>query len=210
MCGIAGVIEYGSGDLTAATEGVRRMVRTMAHRGPDGSGTLVASATGPAVVLGHRRLAIIDLSERGAQPMTDASGTRVITFNGEIYNYNALRSQLIDRGRTFVSHSDTEVLLHGYDEWGADLVTRIRGMFAFALWDGSAKRLVLARDRFGIKPLYFYRDRDRLVFASEVRALLDTGFVPRRLDRTALDHYLAYQTVPTPNTLVSGVPMLRS
>ena len=199
---------FGRGDDAATLEAVRRMVDVQAHRGPDGSGARLVSASAPAVALGHRRLAIIDLSERGAQPMADATDTRVLTFNGEIYNFRAVRHELEDRGRTFRSDSDSEVILQGYDEWGDDLVRRLRGMFAFALWDGRTRHLILARDRFGIKPLYVYRDRERLLFASEVRALLATGWVPARLDRAALDRYLAYQTVPTPGTLVQNVTML--
>ena len=212
MCGIAGALVWGREPAEVTESCVARMVTALDHRGPDGRGIRVcpraADATGPTVVLGHTRLAIIDLSARAAQPMTLPDAPISVTFNGEIYNFAALRAELAGRGHVFQSDSDTEVLLHGYREWGDDLVNRLRGMFAFGLWDGARRRLLLARDRFGIKPVYVYRSHDRLLFASEIRALLASGDVPRRLDPIGLDQYLAYQTVPAPRTLVDGVSLL--
>jgi asparagine synthase (glutamine-hydrolysing) len=215
MCGIAGAIfwnsDAGHGGRDAS---VARMVRALEHRGPDGEG-LVRCATpdhlgaaAPTVILGHRRLSIIDLSDRASQPMASPRGPIWLTYNGEIYNYREIRRELESCGRVFRTSSDTEVILQGYEEWGGAVVERLRGMFAFALWDGAVQRLWLARDRLGIKPLYVYRGQGYLVFASEVQALLASGLVPRTLDCTALDQFLAYQSVPEPRTLVRDVRML--
>jgi asparagine synthase (glutamine-hydrolysing) len=189
------------------------MVAALGHRGPDGRGSVVCAAadqgsSGPTVVLGHTRLAILDLSDRAAQPMSAASGAVWITYNGEVYNFEALRTELQRLGRTFRSGSDTEVVLQAYDAWGPAMVERLRGMFAFAIWDGRLGELWLARDRFGIKPLYVYERDGVLLFASEVRALVSSGLVPRRLDRDGVARYLAYQTTPTPGTLLEGVRLL--
>jgi asparagine synthase (glutamine-hydrolysing) len=215
MCGIAGALfwnsEAGRGGREAA---VARMVQALAHRGPDGEGIVrcvTAQHTGseaPAAILGHRRLSIIDLSDRARQPMESPRGPIWLTYNGEIYNYRDIRRELESCGRVFRSNSDTEVILQGYEEWGGAIVERLRGMFAFALWDGAVQRLWLARDRLGIKPLYLYRGNGYLLFASEVRALLASNLVPRTLDRTALDQFLAYQSVPEPRTLVRDVRMI--
>lgn len=214
MCGIAGAIFWK--DAPRADEHdaiVSRMVDAIAHRGPDGRGvarcTPASRMSGPQAVFGHARLSIIDLSERGGQPM--ASGRRPVwvTYNGEIYNFAEVRRALEGTGRVFASESDTEVLLQGYEEWGTGVIDRLRGMFAFAIWDGASNQLLLARDRLGIKPLYVYRDHRGLVFASEVRALLASRLVPRRLDAIAVDQYLAYQSVPAPRTLVESVTMVR-
>ena len=215
MCGIAGALfwnsEAGRGGRQAS---VARMVQALAHRGPDGEGVVrcvTEERTGseaPTAILGHRRLSIIDLSDRASQPMASPRGPIWLTYNGEIYNYRDVRRELESCGRVFRSNSDTEVILQGYEEWGAAVVERLRGMFAFALWDGAVQRLWLARDRLGIKPLYVYRGNGYLVFASEVRALLASNLVPRTLDRTALDQFLAYQSVPEPRTLVRDVRML--
>ena len=215
MCGIAGALfwnsEAGRGGRDAS---VARMVRALEHRGPDGEGIVRCAtpdhfgAAAPTVILGHRRLSIIDLSDRASQPMASPRGPIWLTYNGEIYNYREIRRELESCGRVFRSSSDTEVILQGYEEWGGAVVERLRGMFAFALWDGLVQRLWLARDRLGIKPLYVYRGNGYLVFASEVRALLVSGLVPRTLDRTALDQFLAYQSVPEPRTLVRDVRML--
>jgi asparagine synthase (glutamine-hydrolysing) len=210
MCGIAGAIfRDGAVDPRDAQRIVAAMVAALAHRGPDGSGVLRAhTSDGLSVTLGHTRLAILDLSERGAQPMRSARTATALTFNGEIYNFAAVRAALEQRGRTFVSESDSEVLLHGYDEWGTDVLARLEGMFAFAVWDDVKRRLFIARDRLGIKPVYYWQTDTAMLFASEVRALLASGLVPRRLDPIALDQFLAYQTVPAPRTLIDRVQML--
>jgi len=211
MCGITGAMFWDDTPAARAKEVVQAMTAALAHRGPDGSGVEICAERGqddaPAtVVLGHRRLAIIDLSPRGAQPMT--SEARTISFNGEFYNFADVRAELAAGGHQFETASDTEVILHAFDAWGLDAVERMRGMFAFALWDGRRHTLHLVRDRLGIKPLYIWQSDRVLLFASEIRALLASGLVPRRLNRRAVDRFLAYQTVPTPETLVQGVRML--
>jgi asparagine synthase (glutamine-hydrolysing) len=211
MCGIAGALFWDEADIGRdAGDLVSAMVDALGHRGPDGRGLVrcagpVADRRTPTVVLGHTRLAILDLSERGRQPMKSASAPVWITFNGEIYNFKSLRRELEARGRVFRSDTDTEVILQGYEEWGARVVDRLRGMFAFAIWDGCAGELLLARDRLGIKPLYCYQDSRGVIFASEIRALLAAGLVSREIDRVAVSHFLAYQAVPPPRTLISQV-----
>ena len=214
MCGIAGAVFWSrpsEGRAPAAV--VQRMTDALAHRGPDGAGLADCSALdsgsrGPVAVLGHRRLAIIDLTERAAQPMASQRQPVWITFNGEIYNFKSIRSQLEGLGRRFHSDSDTEVILQGYEQWGDGVVERLRGMFAFAIWDAANQRLFVARDRLGVKPLYLYRAHDGVLFASEIRALLASGLVAKSLDRVALAQYLAHQTVPAPGTLVSEVGVM--
>jgi asparagine synthase (glutamine-hydrolysing) len=217
MCGIAGGVFWSEQVSPArAEQAIQQMVAALAHRGPDGRGVYLSTQhpalstqhpERPFVVLGHTRLAIIDISDTGAQPM-GGIGTPYVTYNGETYNFLEVRSELERGGARFDSRSDTEVLLRGYDAWGIDVVSRLRGMFAFGLWDSAQRRLLLARDRFGIKPLYYYAGDGYLLFGSEVRALLATGLVPRRLDATALWQYLGYQSIPAPRTLVAGVRML--
>ncbi len=211
MCGIAGAVFWTrpSGRRTPAGI-VQRMTDSLAHRGPDGAGIVDCRAIederqAAVAVLGHRRLAIIDLSDRAAQPMASPRQPLWLTFNGEIYNFRSIRSQLEGLGRRFHSDSDTEVILQGYEQWGEAVVERLRGMFAFALWDAANERLFVARDRLGIKPLYLYRTADGVLFASEIRALLASGLVAKSLDRVALAQYLAHQTVPAPRTLIDGV-----
>lgn len=174
---------------------------TLAHRGPDGSGVYAS----PHIQFGHTRLAIIDLTEGGHQPMTYENGRYVITYNGEVYNYRELRTKLEAKGERFVSSSDTEILLAAYKVWGRECVTHFRGMFAFALWDEREKSLFLARDRCGEKPLFYYRDDNCLTFASELKGLLP--LLPSRpaLDLSVVDMYLHYQYVPEPFTLLQGV-----
>jgi asparagine synthase (glutamine-hydrolysing) len=209
MCGIAGAFFWrDTTEARRAREIVSTMTEAERHRGPDGSGIVVSEGRGVRCALGHRRLAIIDVSLRAAQPMKSASAPIWITFNGEIYNFGDVRRDLEAMGRRFVSQSDTEVVLQGYEVWGEAVLDRLRGMFAFAIYDGTARRLLLARDRLGVKPLYVFTGPGVLLFASEVRSLLASGIVRRRLDHIALDHYLAYQTAPTPRTLVAGVRLL--
>jgi asparagine synthase (glutamine-hydrolysing) len=210
MCGIAGAV----GRLDAEIHGaVDRAGLRMAHRGPDADGSWASADSGPGAVFAHRRLAIIDLSPAGVQPMTDPDTGNVICFNGEIYNFAALRKELEAAGVRFRSDGDTEVLLKGYAHWGPRVLKRLRGMFAFAVWDASERRVLLARDRLGIKPLYLAPverpdGRRTLLFASEVRALLASGLVPRRLSEAGLASYLWNGFVVSPNTIIHGVRQL--
>ena len=202
MCGLAGI--FGTEGLPDPKATMVRMTEAMLHRGPDAGGVW----QGGPVVLGHRRLSIIDLQSASDQPMHSADGRYTLVFNGEIYNYRELRSALEGEGRTFRTGSDTEVLLQACIQWGRSAFPRLQGMFAFAFWDSLTEELLLVRDRMGIKPLYIYRDDRHVVFASEIRALLASGLVPRRLNEQALVDHLRYQTVHAPDTLVQGVSML--
>jgi len=195
MCGICGLWQRdGVIDQVALT----RMNDVQAHRGPDDSGAYL-SADG-RLGLGFRRLAIIDLSPTGHQPMRNEDGKLWIVFNGEIYNYPALRKELVRAGHEFRSTSDTEVVLHGYEEWGERILDRLRGMFAFALWDDERRTLLLARDRLGIKPLLYYWDGKRFAFASEIKSLLALPAANTDLDHSALWDYFTYLYIPTPKT----------
>lgn len=191
MCGIVGEINLrGSVDRDIFVA----MCTSLAHRGPDGQGQLFLNDD--RVALGHRRLSIIDLSDAGAQPMSNEDGSCWIVFNGEIYNFQSLRQRLVERGHVFRSRTDTEVVLHAYEEWGRSCLQYFRGMFAFGLWDQRNQLLWLARDRVGIKPLYYYWDGLRFIFASELKAIVKDRTVPRQLDMNALSAYLAYGYVP--------------
>jgi asparagine synthase (glutamine-hydrolysing) len=205
MCGIAGIVNFG-GRATRVDESVLiRMRDAMTHRGPDGAGTWLSADQ--AVGLGHRRLSIIDLSAAAAQPMCNENGDVWVTYNGEMYNHLALREQLTRAGHRFkTDHSDTEVLVHGYEEWGIDgLAGRIEGDYAFALWDGRMHQLWLMRDRIGVKPLYFSLFGDTMVFASEIKALLEHPGVVRDVDTVAMYHYLSFMTTPAPLTMFRGI-----
>jgi asparagine synthase (glutamine-hydrolysing) len=191
MCGISGFVNRDE-SRPADRALLKRMTDVIAHRGPDGSG---AYLDGPCA-LGHRRLSIVDLSEAGGQPMANEDNSIHVTFNGEIYNHLDLRDELAAAGHVFRSRCDTEVLVHGYEEWGEGLCERLRGMFAFAIWDAKRRRLLLARDRLGIKPLYYHLGKERLIFGSEVKSLLLDPSVPRQLDEEALDLYLSLRYVP--------------
>ncbi len=213
MCGIAGAAFWDGRHDTDATAVVQKMNDAMAHRGPDGQGVVRCARpgepNGPVVVFGHRRLAIIDLSNRAAQPMASPRQPIWLTFNGEIYNFQALRQELeTHHGRTFSSSSDTEVILQGYEQWGERVIDRLDGMFGLAIWDGTRRELLIARDRLGIKPVYLAQRDGQLLFASEIRSLLASGLVSARLDAIALEQFLAYQSVPPPRTLVEGIEML--
>ena len=199
MCGIAGAM-YADANHPVDGGLLRQMADSLAHRGPDGVGYWI----GPGVGLAHRRLSIIDLAG-GEQPMTNEDGTLQIVFNGEIYNYRELRTQLIHRGHSFRTNSDTEVILHLYEERGADAVSALRGMFAFALWDGHARQLLLARDRVGLKPLYFLRDDHHVVFGSELKAILTDPRVARDIDPWALDDYLTFGMVQGERSIIRNV-----
>ncbi|MBI3200140.1 MAG: asparagine synthase (glutamine-hydrolyzing) [Myxococcales bacterium] len=205
MCGIAGILALpGSPSLVTRSE-VERMRDAVAHRGPDGAGTWVSEDG--RVGLGHRRLSIIDLSERAAQPMSNEDASIWVSFNGEIYNHGEVRGELEQLGGHVwkTDHSDTEVILHAFEQWGIDAIHRFRGMFAFALWDGRARELWLVRDRVGIKPLYYSVRNGRVRFASEIKAILELSDQPRELDEEALFFYLSFLTAPAPRTLFAGV-----
>src|ERR1700761_6301751 len=203
MCGLAG--EQGVGGTGPEFAPVERRCARLADRGPDGSGIW---ASGP-LALGHRRLSIIDLSAAGSQPMVDPDLGLTIVFNGCIYNYQDLRDQLQVRGHRFFSTSDTEVIVKAYAEWGTACVEKFLGMFAFAIAERATGRLILARDRLGIKPLYLDQTADRLRFASTLPALLAAGGTDTSIDRTALAHYMSFHSVvPAPRTILTGVRKL--
>src|SRR3954447_3323245 len=203
MCGLAGELRTDGRNADVAT--LERMTRRLEHRGPDGSGVW---ARGP-VAIGHRRLSIIDLSETGAQPLVDPHLGLTVVFNGCIYNYRQLREELQRAGYRFFGTSDTEVVVKAYAEWGGDCVDRFLGMFAFAVLEHRTGRLVLARDRLGIKPLYVSAAPGRVRFASTVQALLAAGDVDTSIDRTALAYYMTFHSVlPAPRTILSGVRKL--
>jgi asparagine synthase (glutamine-hydrolysing) len=202
MCGIAGVL-YADPSLTPDLGLLVAMGNTIAHRGPDDEGFLVEAGVGMV----HRRLSIIDLTG-GNQPLGNEDGSIQVVFNGEIYNYQALRADLEARGHHFRTGSDTEVLVHLYEEHGEGMVERLRGMFAFALWDRPRRRLVLARDRVGIKPLYIYRGPEKLLFGSEPKAILADPDVERRIDPAALEDYLAFGVVPGRRSIFAGIEKL--
>jgi asparagine synthase (glutamine-hydrolysing) len=200
MCGIGAILDP-SGPRTP--DAAQRMVGALRHRGPDGD---AIRRIGP-VVLAHTRLAIIDVAG-GDQPLDSEDGAVTLIANGEIYNHLPLRARLEARGHRFATGSDCEAILHAYEESGLDCVRELNGIFAFALWDDRSRRLVAARDEFGVKPLYWWSDGRRVAVASEVRALLETGLVQPEVDHTALDHYLACRFVPAPRTLFAGINKL--
>jgi len=205
MCGIFGIV---SREGVVSRDVLTGALRNLAHRGPDDSGTVViddCAGAGGQVGFVHTRLSILDLSPLGHQPMHDAITGNWIVFNGEIYNFRELRKELEAAGTEFKSHSDTEVILAAYRVWGEACLTRLRGMFAFALWDRPRQRLLLARDPMGIKPLYYHQSERNFIFASEVRTLLATGLVPRKPDPTGVLSYLAFGSVYEPWTIVEGI-----
>src|SRR4051812_34772699 len=202
MCGIAGRFNFDP--LRPVARGVlEAMTDALAHRGPDAAGYHVA----PGIGLGHRRLSIIDLSS-GDQPIANETGTVWTIFNGEIYNFGEVRAELAAHGHQFRTNSDTEVIVHGYEQWGERCVERFRGMFAFALWDAAARRLMLARDRVGVKPLYYAELPGGIVFGSELKALLADPDVPRQWRPESLDAYLTLLYVPAPATIYRGISKL--
>src|SRR5688572_15214783 len=207
MCGFAGMLARG-GLRRGSDEIARRMGECLRHRGPDDDGVWTDSDAG--VALAFRRLAIIDLSPRGHQPMLSHDGRLVVAFNGEIYNFLELRAELEAAGVSFRGRSDTEVLLAAVDRWGlADSVRRLVGMFAFGLWDRERRELHLARDRFGEKPLYFGRAGDTVLFGSELRALRAHPDCPSDIDRDALTQLLRYGYILTPHSILKGVRRVR-
>jgi len=205
MCGIAGVMRLDSG-RDACADVVARMCDAMRHRGPDDSGTYLAPDR--AVALGHRRLSIVDLSPAGHGPMSNGDGSLWITYNGEVYNHAGYRAGLEAKGHRYRSHTDTETLLYLYEEHGVAMLHLLRGMFAFGLWDARRRQLLLARDRLGIKPLYYTVAGGQLIWASEIKAILEHPAVPRELDETAFAQYLTFAAVPPPATLFAGIHKL--
>jgi len=202
MCGIAGVIPRDPTRLPDRQE-IDRMVERLHHRGPDDVGVV----TLPGVGLGLKRLSIIDVAG-GRQPLNNENGSITFVGNGEIYNYRAVREELIDRGHRFATGSDMEVVVHGYEVWGDRVLSRLTGQFAFALWDGPRQRLLAARDRAGEKPLYYYEGAEDIVFASEIKALLTRADVPRLLDLGGLDTFLTYEFIIAPHTIFQGIRKL--
>jgi len=204
MCGICGIVGVDPVDR----EALARMAHSLRHRGPDDEGFYVAEhERGTTVGLGFRRLSIIDLTS-GNQPIGNEDGTLQVVLNGEIYNYRDLRAELTARGHRFATNADTEVIVHLYEDLGARCVERLTGMFAFALWDGNEQQLMLVRDRFGKKPLYYADLGDSLLFGSELKALLQHPRCPRELDHESLSRYLALEYVPTPRSIFEGVRKL--
>jgi len=199
MCGICGIYNYGSGE-PASEPTVRDMATALHHRGPDDEGFHFDGSLG----LGMRRLSIIDL-EGGGQPIASESGRCVTVFNGEIYNFHELRRELEALGHVFRTRTDTETIVHAYEQWGFAALTRLNGMFGIALWDAEERTLVLARDPYGIKPLYYHDDGSRLRFGSEIKSILCDDAVPREVDRAALDAFLTLTYVPSPATAFVGI-----
>jgi asparagine synthase (glutamine-hydrolysing) len=197
MCGIVGL-------TWSDSELITRMTQTLNHRGPDQSGIYTDSS----ISLGHRRLSILDLSEHGLQPMSNQDKTIWISFNGEIYNFKEIRRTLEDKGFVFHSHTDTEVILYAYEAYGMDCLELFNGMFAFAIWDQRKQELILARDRLGIKPLYYYSQGGKLIFSSEIKAIIQAPQVSREINPQALYHYVGYEFVPAPETIFKNINKL--
>jgi asparagine synthase (glutamine-hydrolysing) len=208
MCGIVGALRFAGGDFRVTEPYITRMRETVMHRGPDGGDTWIDEDG--RIGLGFRRLAIIDLSDSAMQPMANEDGSIRLVFNGEIYNHAEIRRELeAIGGHTWrTDHSDTEMIVHAFEEWGIDCLHRFRGMFALALWDARTQELWLVRDRIGIKPLYFSVHDGRIVFGSEIKALLEDPDQPRAVDEEAFFHYLSFLTTPAPRTLFRGINKL--
>lgn len=200
MCGIVGILDPGSTTLAQDIITMRDLIK---YRGPDGAGSLVLPGTGLA--FGHRRLSILDLSDAGAQPMQYADGALSVVYNGEVYNYRELRVELEQAGYRFNSGTDTEVILAAYDRWGEECLQRFNGMFAFAIWDNRLHKLFLARDRLGIKPLYYYNDRGRFIFASEIKSILAVLPDKPSINSVLIDEYMSFGYLPGERTLFGGI-----
>jgi asparagine synthase (glutamine-hydrolysing) len=221
MCGICGEIDFNDG---VKVEPLWRMCNVLTHRGPDDEGIVLikgnfctevrsiddfpVNGNGYQVALGHRRLSIIDLSAAAHQPMCNEDGNVWIVYNGEIYNFQEIRGGLEEKGHRFKSRSDTEVILHGYEEWGVECLNHFRGMFAFAIWDSNLQRLFMARDRLGKKPLVYFSRNGHFSFASEIKALLQVPGIEKKVNGNALHHYLTYQYVPSQDTIFEGIKKL--
>jgi asparagine synthase (glutamine-hydrolysing) len=208
MCGIVGVLAFDDASFRVSDSYIARMNQAVAHRGPDGEGIWMSSDR--RIGFGHRRLSIIDLSHAADQPMQNQDGSLCVVLNGEIYNHAEIRRELESLGkyRWQTDHSDTEVILHAFEEWGIECIQRFRGMFAIALWDNRTRHLWLIRDRIGIKPLYYSIHHGRITFASEIKALLRDPEQERGVDEQGLYHFLSFLTTPAPNTLFRGIHKL--
>ena len=202
MCGIAGIISRKQ--INNTTDILNKMISVQKHRGPDSDGTKIIMQNNWEIGLGHTRLSIIDLSHNANQPMTDTRTLNTICYNGEVYNYSRLRSEIQEESE-WKSNSDTEVILKGYNQWGIECLQKIRGMFAFSIWDNQRKTLILARDQFGIKPLYFYYKENQFIYSSEIRSLLSSELIPRRLSEQGLESYLEFGSVISPNTIIEDI-----
>ena len=202
MCGICGIVYHDRGRFVDP-DLLKAMTNIIRHRGPDDEGHLIRKNIG----LGMRRLSIIDVAT-GQQPIVNEDGTMAIVFNGEIYNHGQIRPELERAGHRFRSHADTEVILHAYEEYGPDCVNKLNGMFAVAIWDGRQQRLMLARDRLGVKPLYYYQDADQLVFASELKSLLQVPAIRRQVNAKALDNFLTFEYIPSPLSIFANIHKL--
>lgn len=202
MCGISGIFHFNN--QVKGANAIEQMTEALSHRGPDASGIFEDLP----IQLGHRRLSIIDLDESSNQPFASQDNRYILVFNGEIYNYKQLKSQLTEYN--FITESDTEVVLAAYITWGSSAVEKLEGMFAFAVWDKLKQNLFIARDRLGIKPLYYFQSDEVFLFASEVRSLLKSDLVPKKIDHSALSDYFRYQTVHAPNTIIRNVKQLPS
>ena len=198
MCGIVGQINYTREKIDRVLFDTMR--DTLIHRGPDGYGTELLH--NDSIAFGHRRLSIIDLSDDGKQPMCNEDNSIWITFNGEIYNFYNLKKELVSKGHVFKSKSDTEVLIHGYEEWGIkNLLKKLKGMFAFVIYDQNNNKLIAARDRFGIKPFYYYKDNEKLIFASELKAITKNPKFKKEIDNSSIADFFTYSYVPNPKTI---------
>ncbi|HYE53308.1 MAG TPA: asparagine synthase (glutamine-hydrolyzing) [Chitinophagaceae bacterium] len=202
MCGISGILNLKQQAVDKTV--IHRISDCLSHRGPDADGFFVEGE----IALAHRRLSIIDLSEVANQPMTDHSGRYVLIFNGEIYNFREIKAQL--PSYPYITNGDSEVLLAAYIKWGADCLHKLAGMYAFALWDKQLKELFIARDRMGVKPLYYYNDGGHFLFASEIRALLKSGMVPAKINPAAIDDFLSFQSVGLPHSIIKNVMQLEA
>jgi len=202
MCGISGIYRFDGSNVDCSL--LKQMTESVTHRGPDDEGQYIDKNMG----LGHRRLSIIDLLPRGRQPISNEDGSIWITYNGEIYNYRELRDSLIRKGHRFNTDTDTEVIVHIYEEYGLDCLKYLKGMFSFAIWDSTTKKMFLARDRLGIKPLYYYRDENKLLFGSEIKCILCDPSVPHNVNLEVLHHFLSLNYVPAPLTLFEGIYQL--
>ncbi len=208
MCGIVGAFSFGNNTFEITEPYIQTMRDMMTHRGPDGAGLWVSDDK--KVGFGHRRLSIIDLSEKAAQPMSNEDDSLWVTFNGEIYNHAEIRKELQQTGNHHfkTDHSDTEIILHAFEEWGITCINKFRGMFAFALYDSKKQELWLVRDRIGVKPLYYSIHNGRIVFASEIKALLKDKDQKRKVNEQSLFHFLSFLTTPAPDTLFEGIKKL--
>jgi asparagine synthase (glutamine-hydrolysing) len=204
MCGISGFADFGQ---KTSIEVLQKMNRMLAHRGPDGEGYGIYESDNAKIGLGHRRLSIIDLSEGGSQPQT--FGSLHITFNGEVYNYAEIKAELEAKGHQFHSHSDTEVILHSYAEWGSEALNRFIGMFAFVIYDEAADEIFACRDRAGVKPFFYYWQNGLFLFGSELKAIMQHPSFPKEINLDAAAAYMQYGYVPTPHCIFNNTHKLK-